>query len=144
MIWSKFVDKYNCVWRNADWPASWHISTKSYHWQWRCGCSLTSCSGHYYQLNVIHSLSWLPLNLSPWGRHLSSSCAFIDLSQSHSQASSPMSCVIYYRHNARRPTLRRPILCGDFNCVVLARQTFDCKPEIDTILTDVLLRYNPT
>jgi len=36
-IWSKFVDKYNCVWRNADWSASWHISTKSYQWQWKCG-----------------------------------------------------------------------------------------------------------
>jgi len=31
------------VWRKADWPASWHISTKSYQWQWKCGCSLTSC-----------------------------------------------------------------------------------------------------
>jgi len=27
-IWWRFVYKYNCVWRNADWPASWHISTK--------------------------------------------------------------------------------------------------------------------
>jgi len=42
----KDSDKYNCVWRNADWPAPWHISTKSYQWQWKCGCSLTSCSGH--------------------------------------------------------------------------------------------------
>jgi len=42
-IWSRFVDKYNCVWRNANWPASWHISTKTYQWQWKCGCSLTSC-----------------------------------------------------------------------------------------------------
>jgi len=29
------VDKYNCVWRNADRPASWRISTKSYQWQWK-------------------------------------------------------------------------------------------------------------
>jgi len=46
-IWSRFVDKYNCVWRNADWPALWHItdiSTKSYHasvtikiWRFRVG-----------------------------------------------------------------------------------------------------------
>jgi len=46
-IWSRFVAKYNCVWGNADWPTSWHISTKSYQWQWKCGCSLTSCPGHY-------------------------------------------------------------------------------------------------
>jgi len=43
-IWSRFVDKYNCIWRNVDWPASWHISTKSYQWRWKCGCSLTSPS----------------------------------------------------------------------------------------------------
>jgi len=36
-MWSKFVDKYNCVWRNADWLSSWHISTKSYLWQWLIG-----------------------------------------------------------------------------------------------------------
>jgi len=55
-IWSRFVDKYNCVWRNADWPASWNISTKSYQWQWTCGCSLTSCPGHqlvWMQFNVM-------------------------------------------------------------------------------------------
>jgi len=27
-ISSRFVDKYNYVWRNADWRASWYISTK--------------------------------------------------------------------------------------------------------------------
>jgi len=46
-IWSRFIDKYNCVWRNADWLASWHISTKIYQWQWKCGCSLTSCPWHH-------------------------------------------------------------------------------------------------
>jgi len=44
----KFVDKYNCMWRNADWSASWHMSTKSYQWQWKCGCSLTSCPGPWW------------------------------------------------------------------------------------------------
>jgi len=24
-IWWRFVDKNNCVWRNADWPALWHL-----------------------------------------------------------------------------------------------------------------------
>jgi len=45
MIWSRFVDKYNSVWRNAEWPASRHISTKSYQWQWKWGCSLMLCPG---------------------------------------------------------------------------------------------------
>jgi len=63
-IWSSFVDKYNCVWRNADWPASWHINTKSYQWQWKCGCSLTSCFGH-------HSV-WMQFNawLTQVSRHI--------------------------------------------------------------------------
>jgi len=56
-IWSRFVDKYNCIWRKADWPASWHISTKSYQWQWKCRCNLTSCSGH-------HSV-WMQFNVMP-------------------------------------------------------------------------------
>jgi len=51
-IWSRFVDKYNRVWRNADWPASWHISTKSYQWQWKCGWSLTSCPGREHFKNM--------------------------------------------------------------------------------------------
>jgi len=33
------------------------ISTKSYHWQWKCGCSLTSCPGH-------HSV-WMQFNVMP-------------------------------------------------------------------------------
>jgi len=56
-IWSRFVDKYNCVWRNADWPASWDISTKRYQWQWKCGCSLTSCPRH-------HSV-WMQFSVMP-------------------------------------------------------------------------------
>jgi len=56
-IWSRFIEKYNCVWRNTDWPASWHISTKSYQWQWKCKCSLTSCPGH-------HSI-WMQFNVMP-------------------------------------------------------------------------------
>jgi len=49
------------VWRNADWPASWHISTKSYQWQCKCGCSLTSCPGQYTvyrRLNVRDLVVW--------------------------------------------------------------------------------------
>jgi len=56
MIWSRFLyrlDKDNCVWRNADWPASWHISTKSYRWQWKSGCSLTSCPGRNTSVTFI-------------------------------------------------------------------------------------------
>jgi len=56
-ILSRFIDKYKCAWRNADWPASWHISTKSYQWQWKCGCSLTSWPGD-------HSV-WLQFNVMP-------------------------------------------------------------------------------
>jgi len=53
LLWSRFVNKYNCAWRNADWPASWHISTKSYQWQWKCGCSLTSCPGRSSRTNIF-------------------------------------------------------------------------------------------
>jgi len=35
----------------------WHNSTKSYQWQWKCGCSLTSCPGH-------HSV-WMQFNVMP-------------------------------------------------------------------------------
>jgi len=56
-IWSRLIDKYNCVWRNADWPVSWHISTKSYQWQWKCRCSLTLCPGR-------HSV-WMQFNVMP-------------------------------------------------------------------------------
>jgi len=55
-ILSSFVDKYKFVWRDADWPASWHISTKSYQWQWKCRWSLASCPGHHsvwMQFNVL-------------------------------------------------------------------------------------------
>jgi len=54
---SRFVDTYNCVWKNADWSALWHISTKSYQWQWKCGCSLTSCTGHHSE--------WMQFNVMP-------------------------------------------------------------------------------
>jgi len=60
LVWSRFVDKYTCVWRNADWPASWHISTKSYQWQWKCGCSFASCPGHH---SVHYTASTFPIKL---------------------------------------------------------------------------------
>jgi len=53
-IWSRFVHKYNYVWRNSDWLASWHISTKSYQWQWKCGCSLTLCPGR----DIVSRIMW--------------------------------------------------------------------------------------
>jgi len=38
------------------------ISTKSYQWQWKCGCSLTSCPG---RSTVMHSIEtqWRPVYL---------------------------------------------------------------------------------
>jgi len=62
-IWSSFVDKYNCVWRNADWPTSRQINTKSYQWQWKCGCSLTSYRGHH---SVWMQFSVMPRTMKMW------------------------------------------------------------------------------
>jgi len=58
-IWSRLVDKYNCVWRNTNWPASCHISTKSYQWLWNYGCSLTSCPGHLSVWDAIYEMMTL-------------------------------------------------------------------------------------
>jgi len=40
------------LWWNADQPASWHNSTKSYQWQLKCRCSLTSCPGLYLAMET--------------------------------------------------------------------------------------------
>jgi len=61
-IWSSFADKCNCVWRNADWPASWPISTKNYQWQWKCGCSLTSLSKTPLARCAVTGTMWQPNN----------------------------------------------------------------------------------
>jgi len=42
-------------------PASWHIITKSYQWQFKCGCSLTSCPGHH-MTKEFHSMRQLWLD----------------------------------------------------------------------------------
>jgi len=49
---SSSMQNYRQDWPHldADWLASWHISTKSYQWQWKCGCSFTSSPGHPHRV----------------------------------------------------------------------------------------------